>query len=565
VTTVNIAGLAAQEDIAGKPAVKLSIKTEGFYRVTQPELVAAGLEPNLDLRNLQLFVDGKELPINVVSKSGEFDSSAAIEFYGVGVESAVTNEHVYWLIAGVRPGQRVRQSAAPANSGIGTSFPYTAELKQRGIYFSALRNGDQENFFGAVVAREAVDQALTLQHVDTATSNGAILEVALQGVTPVGHRVEVQINGSQAGEVVFTGQGEGIAKLPIAQSRLKEGTNIVRLEAANGSTDISLVDYVQVTYWHSFVADNNQLRFTAGNNQVVSVDGFSNPEIRVLDVTDPNAPQEFMGAIKPSKNGYSITLRAPGYGLRTMFALTSDSATRVSSITLNRPSNWRQAGDASLIIFTRPEFMVALDPLKALRQSQGYKVAVVDVEDVYDEFSYGNKTPQALKDFLAYARSNWKTQPRYAILAGDASFDPKNYLGFGENDLVPTKLIDTQLMETASDDWLADFDGDGLAEMAIGRLPIRSVQEASIEVAKLIGYERGATPNGVLLVADDSSEGEDFEATSIELRALIPEDQGIEQINRGSLDPLTAKTRLLDAINRGPKAVNYDGHGNVDS
>jgi hypothetical protein len=209
--------------------------------------------------------------------------------------------------------------------------------------------------------------------------------------------------------------------------------------------------------------------------------------------------------------------------------------------------------------------MMALEPLKTLRQSQGYKVAVVDIEDVYDEFSYGNKTPQAIKDFLAYARGNWKTPPSFVILAGDASFDAKNYLGFGANDLVPTRLIDTQLMETASDDWLADLNGDGLAEMSVGRLPIRSQREAAGIVAKIVGYDRGSRSEGVLLVADDSLDGLDFEASTAELRSVIPADQRVEQINRGGLDPATAKMRLLDAINRGQKIINYDGHGNVDA
>jgi hypothetical protein len=209
--------------------------------------------------------------------------------------------------------------------------------------------------------------------------------------------------------------------------------------------------------------------------------------------------------------------------------------------------------------------MPALDGLRELRQSQGYKVAVVDIDDVYDEFSYGNRTPQALKDFLAYARGNWKIAPRFVLLAGDASYDPKNYLGFGVGDLVPTKLIDTQFMETASDDWLCDFDDDGLAEMAIGRLPVRSAGEAANLVAKLIGYEKGARSEGVLLVADDSRDGVDFEAISNELRGVIPSDQRVEQINRGALDPATAKAQLLEAINRGQKVVNYDGHGNVDA
>ena len=93
------------------------------------------------------------------------------------------------------------------------------------------------------------------------------------------------------------------------------------------------------------------------------------------------------------------------------------------------------------------------------------------------------KSPQAVKDFLLYARTRWKLAPRYVLLAGDASYDQKNYLGAGDFDLVPTKLIDTEFMETASDDWFADFDNDGLAEMATGRLPVRTAAEAAAMVA----------------------------------------------------------------------------------
>ena len=565
VSLVSKSGSVPPENPTGQ-AVKLRVRSEGLYRVSQPELVTAGFDPNVNPRNLQLFVDGQEQAINVVTTSDQFDSSAAIEFYGIGIDSAVTDEHVYWLFNGSHPGRRMPKVVAPADGVADRSFQHTVELKERMLYFSALRNGDKENFFGSIIAGNPVDQTLTLKHVDTATTSSGTLEVALQGVTLVGHRVEVKINDLRAGELVFNGQNEGIAKLRIPHSWLKEGSNIIRLTPLAGSSDISLVDYVRVSYWHTFVADNNQLRFTAANHHVVRVNGFGNPQVRAFDVTNPSAPQEITGRIEPSKTGYSITLRAAGVETRTLLAISNDSANRPANIKLNQPSHWRQPGNAAdFVILTASELMPALDSLKALRQRQGYQVAIVDIEDVYDEFSYGNKTPQAIKDFLAYAHFNWKIAPGFLMLVGDASLDPKNYLGFGDNDIVPTKLIDTQLMETASDDWLADFDGDGLAEMAVGRLPARSAREAATMVARIVEYDQTARPEGVLLVADDSSNGVDFAATSDELRTVIPEGQRVEQINRGSLDPVTAKTRLLDAINRGQKVINYNGHGNLDS
>jgi hypothetical protein len=128
------------------------------------------------------------------------------EFYGIGVDSATTDEHVYWLTVGEQPGQRIQSIHAPANPTASTSFLSSVELKPRTIYFGGLRNGDKENFFGPVIARDPVDQALTLQHVDASSKNGAVVEVALQGVTLTGHRVEVQVKARAPGKWSSTGK-----------------------------------------------------------------------------------------------------------------------------------------------------------------------------------------------------------------------------------------------------------------------------------------------------------------------------------------------------------------------
>jgi len=64
------------------------------------------------------------------------------------------------------------------------------------------------------------------------------------------------------------------------------------------------------------------------------------------------------------------------------------------------------------------------------------------------------------------------------------------------------------------------------------------------------------------LVVDDNRDGPDFEASTADLRTVIPADRRVEQINRGGLDPTIARSVLLDALNRGPQFVNYVGHGN---
>jgi len=62
----------------------------------------------------------------------------------------------------------------------------------------------------------------------------------------------------------------------------------------------------------------------------------------------------------------------------------------------------------------------------------------------------------------------------------------------------------------------------------------------------------------------DSNDGFDFEAADAQLRALVPGNLKLVEINRGQMGTAAAKAALLDAINRGQKMVNYSGHGNVD-
>ena len=61
---------------------------------------------------------------------------------------------------------------------------------------------------------------------------------------------------------------------------------------------------------------------------------------------------------------------------------------------------------------------------------------VVDVEDIYDEFSYGVLSPQGIKDFLTYTYQNWVSPvPQYVLLVGDSTYDPKDNFGTGMDQL----------------------------------------------------------------------------------------------------------------------------------
>src|SRR5205085_5614441 len=130
----------------------------------------------------------------------------------------------------------------------------TVERRDRSIYFPALTNGDRENFFGAVVAHDPVEQGLVVRHVDGSSSSGARLEVTLQGVTRQAHRVRVDFNGTPVGEVSFNGMAAAVAKITLPPSAVKEGQNTLTLAALGGDGDFSLVDAIRLTYPHAYAA-----------------------------------------------------------------------------------------------------------------------------------------------------------------------------------------------------------------------------------------------------------------------------------------------------------------------
>src|SRR5206468_12549468 len=124
-------------------------------------------------------------------------------------------------------------------------------------------------------------------------------------------------------------------------------------------------------------------------------------------------------------------------------------------------------------------FFPALAPWVAARRAAGWSVELDDVEDVFDEMTFGAHRAVAITDFVRLRRGGAEPRTRYLLLAGSASLDPRNFLGTNVADLVPTALIDTDVIETASDEALADLDGDGVAELAVGRWPARTADELS--------------------------------------------------------------------------------------
>jgi hypothetical protein len=555
-----------QKVLAAMPGLKLSVRENGWYRATQVALVAAGLNASADLRYLQLYADGIEIPIVINSSkpSGALKAGDSIEFYGVALDTPSADSREYWLVSGSTLGKRIKaQTLKNISSGtLLPSFEYTVERKERLLYFSGLLNGDRENFFGSVINSAPVTLTLSLQHLNSAAASR--MEIALQGVTLQDHVVKVSINGTEVGVLNFTGQQNKLLQLPIAAGVLREGDNAVTLESTNGDMDISLADYLRLNYAHTYQADNDYLQFTV--NGRAQVRGFSVANVVLLDITDPNSVSFYNPKTEKTADGYRFTLQTSE--TRTFLALTDQKVRQLTALTRNQPSNWStNLQGADFVVITHRDFRSSVEPLAQLHRNEGMSVAVVDVEDIFDEFSYGAHDSRAIRDFLGWTKTHWPRVPRFVLLVGDGSFDPRNYLGHnGATDLVPAHLIDTALLETVSDDWFVDFDNDGIGEMALGRLPVRTAIEADTMISKIVNYSPGNTVQAAVMVADrmDAKTNFDFEAASNNLGSLLPATIGVQKIYRGDSAASDVHDQIVNGINQGPLLVNFIGHGSVE-
>ena len=292
----------------------------------------------------------------------------------------------------------------------------------------------------------------------------------------------------------------------------------------------------------------------------------------VVDLSRPSRPRELAVSFASSAAGVRARFTVPTRADATLYAFTPARVLSPQAIVPNMPSRWtRRDNAADFLIVGHPTLLSALEPLRQLRARQGLATSLVDVTDVYDEFSYGQKTPFAIRDFLQRAALTWRQPPRYVLLAGDASFDPRNYLGEGDFDLVPAKLVRTVYMKTDSDDWYVDWDGNGVPELAIGRLPARTAAEASTMVAKIVASDaaagRASRPpdwaRRVLLVSGPADDY-DFPAVSARLHALLPRGLSSAEVSVGALGTGGARDAIVSGFNAGQLLVNFAGHGSTD-
>jgi hypothetical protein len=157
------------------------------------------------------------------------------------------------------------------------------------------------------------------------------------------------------------------------------------------------------------------------------------------------------------------------------------------------------------VIVTPPDFTSEANRLANLHRANGTTVHVVTTDQVYNEFSSGMLDPTAIKRFMKmfYDRSKFipNSEPKYLLLFGDGTYDPKNRVP-NNNNYVPTYQAlnsENYISALVSDDYYGllddsdSFDDIDQVDIGVGRLLISSTQIATEQVNKIEHYMKNGS------------------------------------------------------------------------
>ncbi|MFQ5641095.1 MAG: C25 family cysteine peptidase, partial [bacterium] len=418
-----------------------------------------------------------------------------------------TDVNVYWLTWDSTPGKRISLfDAAPSGVSENIFFTETRHLENDSLYYSGDSNLDIFDTYRVsgegwiwryLNAGESATLGFDLPDLFTQGTT-TTLKLKIRGTTRDAanpdHHAVLEVNGQEVGEDYFSDREERVLEFSIDNSLLQESTNFLKLHSV-GDTQAQIdqfyLDWVELSYPRKFIAKDDVLLFTneAVETNNFTVSNFSQNQIEVFDIT--NGRKLINGIVTESSGKFQITFEDTGATTKRYVAHVKGNWQVPKKIakaqSLNIKSN--RPRQADYILITHENFLSAAQRLAAHRESHNsFSTFVVNVQDLYDEFNFGIKHPQAVKDFIQFAYTNWDAPaPTFVVFLGDASWDPKfNNPESVKQDFVPS------YGNPVSDNWFVSLDGpeDYLPDLISGRIAVETPDEANVAVDNIIAYEK---------------------------------------------------------------------------
>lgn len=352
------------------------------------------------------------------------------------------------------------------------------------------------------------------------------------------------------------------------------------------------LDKVQINCKRNLTFSGSQMAFR-------NISTFNNAQNYTYELARPSSNLQIWNVsnpLKPRNVSYSLAngkarFNVPG-GDTTEFIAFNPSIVEV-------PNNFQQVENQNLhelrktsidmVIISPKVFSGYADELAEIHiEEDNLNTVVVDVKQIYNEFSGGRQDLSAIKNFLRYLKENsptGSTGPKYVLLFGDASYDYKDRVT-GNTNFIPIYQTVQSLSPTgsiASDDYIGylapDFSGEiteGIMEVGVGRFPVRNARQAAAAVNKVRSYyskaSYGPWRNKLTFIADDEDNNRhmvDVDILANQVDTIFPKynvnkilaDAYPQRATPGGHRYPDVNDAIDNAVLRGSLTINYLGHG----
>ncbi|RPI15041.1 MAG: type IX secretion system sortase PorU [Ignavibacteriae bacterium] len=542
--------------------------SEGIYKITKSFLESAGINLNgVDPRKIKMYGNGgemlpvytfspriddiKELSIYIEGESdGKFDANDHILFYGKSVNnwkydtldnfykhyiSFYTLSNYYWIqINNGQTGKRM--ISVPSENVQNPNRPNSFREK---IFtepeINNLLNEGNLWLSSRISSGQSFNWNNTLTGLEESSNILYRVKVAARTLNPYDGFFEIKEVNSTMSPVNITipyvpgGWAEWIhvayAQFTINQSEKTNGeqSSVHAYFHSPGADGEAYYDWMEIQYDRKFSSvTNNYLSFDSHPADGVTeynLSGFQTNNVKIFDITSHDEVKiidqlpHTQGSVKFQKTEYSNNL--------SKYIAAGDNAFKTPGSISQKIANQNLHGyteGADFIIIAPKVFFPAAQRIKEKRESGGtanpgyLKTVIVDIEQIYNEFSGGILDPAAIRDFIKYSYEKWTLKPTYVLLFGDGDFDYKDILLKNDDHIPPIEFTHPELNQTenwTTDDYFVDIDGENSdkPDLAIGRITVETPEEAGYYVDKLDCYEvtgtNGYWKNKVVYVADD--------------------------------------------------------------
>lgn len=614
--------------LAGGEWYKIAVTRPGIHKIDFAFLQKAGINPaGLNPKNIRLYGYGggmlpqaniqprpDDLPENAVYIEGEsdgrFDNGDYMLFYAQSPHAVFydpeqklfrhqTNLYsdtaFYFFTISDTPGMRVHDqpSISGAAHTISTFDDYLFHEKDLTNQIQSGREWYGEKF-----------DFTTTQHFDFAVPGlipGSEIKVisAVMAQAPGSTQFSVTLNGQESGMHTMPGVSSGTYDVKGVNKTSTfalpaPGSDQLKLTLTYDKKGLSeaagYLNYASLQVVRELKLYPTQTIFRSVESLNYEAVNFSiqqaGEQLKIWDITAPQTPKN---QLYVSSNSTAV-FGASSSGLKEYILFTGSDFDIPLSVQRINNQNLHGLTPPQLLIITPDIFREQALQLADFRKSHdGLQTEVVTVNQIYNEFSSGRQDVTAIRDFIRYLYT--KSQAlQYVLLMGDASYDYKhritphtNFVPIYESreSLHPIFSYSSDdyygFMDADEGDWIESTQGDQQMDIAIGRLPVKTVQEAAQVISKLMGYRTNAGKlgkwrNQLSFVADDGDNNThqlDADRLAEQIATTYPA-YNINKIYMDAFPQLSnpngqtapeVQKAIDKAVDRGSLIVNYTGHG----